>query len=86
MNYFPEPTGIGKYSGEMGEWLSQAGHEIRVIAAPPYYPNWKRNAKYSFLQYKKRFLIRLLFIDVHYMFLKTLRYKENNTSFKLCFF
>jgi colanic acid biosynthesis glycosyl transferase WcaI len=40
-NYAPEPTGIGKYSGEMASWLAAQGHEVRVIAAPPYYPDWR---------------------------------------------
>lgn len=39
-NFAPEPTGIGKYSGEMATWFSEKGHEVRVVAAPPYYPNW----------------------------------------------
>lgn len=42
LNFAPEPTGIGKYSGEMAAWLAAAGHEVRVIAAPPYYPAWKK--------------------------------------------
>ena len=41
INYSPELTGIGKYTGEMAEWLSEKGHEIRVITATPYYPKWK---------------------------------------------
>jgi putative colanic acid biosynthesis glycosyltransferase WcaI len=40
-NFAPEPTGVGKYSGEMAAWLAGEGHEVRVIAAPPYYPAWK---------------------------------------------
>lgn len=40
-NFAPEPTGIGKYSGEMAQWLVAQGHEVRVICAPPYYPNWQ---------------------------------------------
>ena len=40
-NYTPELTGIGKYSGEMGAWLAARGHEVRVVAAPPYYPAWR---------------------------------------------
>lgn len=40
-NFAPEPTGIGKYSGEMARWLVAQGHEVRVICAPPYYPNWQ---------------------------------------------
>ncbi len=41
INYSPELTGIGKYSGEMAAWLVKHGHEVRVIAAHPYYPDWK---------------------------------------------
>lgn len=41
INFAPEPTGIGRYSGEMAFWLADAGHEVRVITAPPYYPQWR---------------------------------------------
>jgi len=40
LNYAPEPVGIGKYSGEIGGWLAKRGHDIRVITAPPYFPQW----------------------------------------------
>lgn len=46
LNFSPELTGVGKYSGEMAEWLAQRGHEVRVIAAPPYYPHWKVQKPY----------------------------------------
>jgi len=52
-NYAPEPTGIGKYSGEMAEWLAQQGHEVRVVAAPPYYPDWKLAEGYRWPPYRK---------------------------------
>jgi colanic acid biosynthesis glycosyl transferase WcaI len=45
-NFAPEPTGVGKYSGEMASWLAEQGHEVRVVAAPPYYPMWKVDRKY----------------------------------------
>lgn len=45
-NFAPEPTGIGKYSGEMAAWLAAQGHEVRVVAAPPYYPAWKLDENY----------------------------------------
>ena len=41
MNYSPELTGIGKYTGEMAAWLSARGHDVHVVAAPPYYPAWR---------------------------------------------
>jgi colanic acid biosynthesis glycosyl transferase WcaI len=41
INYSPELTGIGKYNGEMAAWLSKQGHEVRVVTAHPYYPDWK---------------------------------------------
>ncbi|MDB6002257.1 MAG: glycosyltransferase WbuB [Rhizobacter sp.] len=44
INFAPELTGIGKYTGDMAAWLSQAGHEVRVVAAPPYYPAWEVGA------------------------------------------
>ena len=47
INFKPELTGIGKYSGEMSDWLSDQNHEIRVITTPPYYPDWSIKAGYS---------------------------------------
>lgn len=41
MNFSPELIGVGKYSGEMARWLSSRGHEVRVVSAPPYYPDWR---------------------------------------------
>jgi colanic acid biosynthesis glycosyl transferase WcaI len=40
LNYAPEKVGVGRYTGEMGRWLAQQGHEVRVVTAPPYYPDW----------------------------------------------
>lgn len=50
-NFTPEPTGIGKYSGEMIEWLANAGYDCSVITTYPYYPYWKVQEPY----HKKRF-------------------------------
>jgi colanic acid biosynthesis glycosyl transferase WcaI len=41
INYAPELISTGKYTSEMCEWLSARGHEVRVITAQPYYPDWK---------------------------------------------
>ena len=40
INFTPELTGIGKYTGDMAQWLASAGHDVRVVTAPPYYPGW----------------------------------------------
>lgn len=53
INYSPELTGIGKYTGEMVEWLAAEGHEVRVITAPPYYPQWQVGENYSAWRYKR---------------------------------
>jgi len=52
-NFAPEPTGIGKYSGEMAAWLASRGHEVRAIAAPPYYPNWRIAESYRWPLYRR---------------------------------
>lgn len=41
LNQAPEEVGIGKYSGELAEWLAGRGHDVRAIAAPPYFPEWQ---------------------------------------------
>lgn len=53
INYAPELTGIGKYTGEMVEWLAREGHEVRVITAPPYYPEWRVGERYSAWRYRR---------------------------------
>jgi colanic acid biosynthesis glycosyl transferase WcaI len=46
-NFSPELTGIGKYNGEMIDWLVNKGYECSVLTAYPYYPNWKIQNNYS---------------------------------------
>lgn len=55
LNYSPELIGIGKYTGEMCEWLASRGHSIYVITTPPYYPDWKVRSNYRkyFYQHEK---------------------------------
>ncbi len=55
-NYAPEPTGIGKYSGDMAEWLAAKGHDVRVVAAPPYYPTWQVAEGYRGWRYQRETL------------------------------
>lgn len=53
INHYPEPTGIGKYTGEMVEWLAARGHATRVITAMPYYPWWRKPAGYRRWWYRR---------------------------------
>jgi len=52
-NFAPEPTGIGKYSGEMAAWLGARGHDVRAVAAPPYYPQWRVSRNYRWPPYRR---------------------------------
>ena len=46
LNYTPEQVGIGKYSGELAQWFAARGHRVRVITAPPYFPQWQASGNY----------------------------------------
>ena len=46
LNYSPELTGIGKYTGEQARWFAARGHQVRVVTAPPYYPAWRVGTGY----------------------------------------
>jgi colanic acid biosynthesis glycosyl transferase WcaI len=46
-NFSPEPTGIGKYNGEMIAWLAAHGYECSVLTTYPYYPQWKVEGAYA---------------------------------------
>lgn len=54
-NYAPEPTGIGKYSGEMASWLATRGHAVTVLAAVPHYPHWRVPSDFPGNRYSARF-------------------------------
>ncbi len=47
LNFYPEMIGIGKYTGELAAWLVNQGNEVRVVTAPPYYPQWKVQTGYK---------------------------------------
>lgn len=53
INFAPELTGIGKYTGEMSAWLAARGHDVRVVTAPPYYPNWKVGTGHSSTSWRR---------------------------------
>lgn len=52
LNFAPELTGIGRYNGEMVDWLVAQGQEVRVICAPPYYPEWRVASGYRAYGYR----------------------------------
>ncbi len=56
INYAPELSGIGKYTGEMAQWLSARGHDVTVVCAPPYYPQWSVGPGYFAWAYRKEVL------------------------------
>ena len=47
LNYAPEQTGTGKYTGEMAAWLAKAGHEVEVICGLPHYPQWQLDPEFA---------------------------------------
>jgi colanic acid biosynthesis glycosyl transferase WcaI len=56
INYAPDLTGIGKYTGEMGSWLAKNGHTVDVITGMPYYPQWEIDAAYKRKWWHKEFI------------------------------
>lgn len=56
INYYPELTGIGKYTSEMAEWFAERAHFVNVITAYPYYPKWRVSPEYTPWKYKKEVL------------------------------
>ncbi|MFM0737807.1 glycosyltransferase WbuB [Paraburkholderia xenovorans] len=53
LNYAPELTGTGKYTAEMAVLLAQRGHDVRVVCAPPYYPEWRVADGYASWRYRR---------------------------------
>jgi colanic acid biosynthesis glycosyl transferase WcaI len=41
INYAPEKIGIAVYSTGLARALAAAGHQVRVVTAKPYYPDWR---------------------------------------------
>lgn len=47
INYAPEMVGIGPYTAGMAQFLAQQGHNVTVVCAKPYYPQWKVDPGYA---------------------------------------
>jgi colanic acid biosynthesis glycosyl transferase WcaI len=41
INYSPEIIGVGRYTGEIAEYLTACGASVTVITSPPHYPEWR---------------------------------------------
>lgn len=46
MNYAPEIAGVGRCTGEIGDYFVAMGHEVEVVTTIPHYPGWKATAPY----------------------------------------
>lgn len=66
-NFSPEPIGVGKYNGEMINWLVTHGYDCTVVTTFPYYPFWKVQAPYKNRWYKK----------------EVINYPDSNTTLKI---
>lgn len=53
INFRPELAATGKYTGEMANWLARRGHDVRVVTAPPHYPQWRVLPGYSGWRYAR---------------------------------
>lgn len=47
MNYAPELTGAGRYTGEIGAYFARCGATLDVVTTPPHYPGWKVHAPFK---------------------------------------
>src|SRR5690348_9968844 len=56
INFHPEPTGVGKYTGELACWLVDRGHEVTVVTAPPFNPQWRVASEYRAWKYSRESL------------------------------
>lgn len=46
MNYAPEIAGVGRYTGEIAEYLAAEGMDVTVVTTPPHYPGWRIQSGY----------------------------------------
>jgi colanic acid biosynthesis glycosyl transferase WcaI len=52
MNFAPELTGIGRYTGELARGLAELRTRVDVITTPPHYPGWFVRPNYSAKTYR----------------------------------
>lgn len=47
MNFAPEIAGVGKYTGEIADYLTGQGGKVTVVTTPPHYPGWSVREGYT---------------------------------------
>ncbi len=45
--FFPDRTGVGKYTGATARWLADRGHSVDVLTGFPHYPEWRLAPTYK---------------------------------------
>lgn len=53
LSYSPEPTGTGPYTAELCQSLVARGHQVQVVCAAPYYPQWRTYDDYRGLRWSR---------------------------------
>lgn len=53
LNYSPEPTGTAVYTSDLCQSLAARGHQIRVVCAAPYYPQWQTYVGFRGLRWSR---------------------------------
>ena len=53
MNFAPEMTGVGRYSGELAVGLAARGAVVEAITTAPHYPGWRALPPYSAGRYTR---------------------------------
>ena len=53
LNFAPELIGVGKYTADFAAWLGERGHQVRIVTAPPYYPDWRVGRGYAAWRYRR---------------------------------
>ena len=54
LNFAPELTGVGKYTGEMASWFATRGHQVKVVTTQPYYPHWKAPSRKRWIWHREQ--------------------------------
>ena len=57
LNFSPELVGIGKYTGELAQFLVEKDHKVRVICSVAYYPDWKVEKNFYSIEKSKNIKI-----------------------------